>query len=148
MSTKAPPVRADFVCFRPLPTRWHDNDVYHHVNNTVYYSFFDTAINGHMIDTGVLDFERGGEIGLVVETGCRFHAPLAFPMVIDAGLRVAKLGTSSVRWEVGLFAPGAERAAADGFFVHVFVDRTTRRPVPIAGRLREVLGALLISPPV
>lgn len=134
--------RAAYRAFRQIPTRWADNDVYGHVNNVVYYSWFDTAVNAHLIEQGALDIERGEVIGLVVETGCRYARSLAFPEVVEAGLRVAKLGTSSVRYEIGLFAGGDPQPAAEGFFIHVYVDRTTRRPTPLPVRLREVLAAL------
>jgi len=120
-----------------------DNDVYGHVNNVVYYSWFDTAVNAYLIEQGVLDIERGTTIGLVVETQCNYFAPLAFPQTVEAGLRVARLGGSSVRYEVGLFAQGAPQTAAAGHFVHVYVDRTTRRPVPLPGSLRAALQPLL-----
>jgi acyl-CoA thioester hydrolase len=128
--------------FRPISTRWMDNDVYGHVNNVVYYSFFDTAVNGYLIETGALDIERSGVIGLVVETRCNYFAPLSFPQAVDAGLRVAQLGRSSVRYEVGLFAHGEPRSAAGGHFVHVYVDRATRRPVPLPAALLAALQPL------
>lgn len=124
-----------------IATRWMDNDVYGHVNNVVYYSYFDTIINDHLIAAG-LDIFDGQEIGVAVETGCRFHRGLRYPEVIDAGLRVGHLGTSSVRYEIGLFSQGQREAAATGFFVHVFVDRGHRRPVPIPAGLRRTLETL------
>ncbi|GEP03964.1 acyl-CoA thioesterase [Methylobacterium oxalidis] len=123
-----------------LGTRWGDNDVYGHVNNVVYDAFFDTAVNGCLIEAGVLDVAGSPVIGLVVETGCRFFAPLAFPDRVAAGLRVARLGRSSVRYEIGLFREDEARAAAQGHFVHVYVDRRSRRPVPLPERLRAVLA--------
>ena len=135
--------RADYRHFRVIPTRWMDNDVYGHVNNVVYYSYFDTAVNGHLIEAGVLDIARSPIIGLVVETQCRFAASLAFPETVTAGLRVAHLGRSSVRYDIGLFSDRAEAAAAQGHFVHVYVDRTTQTPVPIPEQVRAVLAALL-----
>lgn len=136
--------RADYAAFRSITTRWADNDVYGHVNNVVYYSWFDTAVNAHLIKAGVLDIHAGAVIGLVVETGCRYAAPLAFPQVIEAGIRAAKIGTSSVRYEVGLFAEGEAEAAAEGFFIHVYVDRETRRPVPLPADLRTALEAISV----
>jgi len=136
--------RADYRHFLNIPTRWMDNDVYGHVNNTVYYSYFDTVINAYLIERGVLDYAAGATIGLAVENGCRYRRSLEFPMVIAAGLRVGKLGNSSVRYEVGLFAPEEDDPAAEGFFVHVFVDRQTRRPTPITGSLRDALSLLTI----
>ena len=143
MSTKLQiPRRVDFPVFRGITTRWMDNDVYGHVNNVVYYSWFDTAVNATLIEQGVLDIHAGTTIGLVVETQCFYFAPLAFPQTIDAGIRVAKLGTSSVRYEVGLFAQGEDLSAARGHFVHVYVDRETRRPVPLPGPLKTFLETL------
>ncbi|MBA4758548.1 thioesterase family protein [Sphingosinicella sp.] len=136
--------RADYAAFRGITTRWADNDVYGHVNNVVYYSWFDTAVNAHLIEAGVLDIHGGAVIGLVVETGCRYAAPLAFPQTIEAGIRAAHIGTSSVRYEVGLFAEGEAEAAAEGFFIHVYVDRETRRPVPLPAGLRAALEAISV----
>jgi acyl-CoA thioester hydrolase len=120
-----------------------DNDVYGHVNNVVYYSWFDTAVNAHLIEQGALDTERGETIGLVVETQCNYFAPLSFPQTIEAGIRVARVGQSSVRYEVGLFAQGEPTAAACGHFVHVYVDRDQRRPVArLPEPLLRVLNAL------
>jgi len=137
-----PEPRDAYKAFRTITTRWMDNDVYGHVNNVVYYSWFDTVVNGHLVDHGVLDFHQGDTIGLVVETQCNYFSSLAFPQSVDAGLRVAHLGTSSVRYEVGLFAAGEPMTAARGHFVHVYVDRTSRRPVPLPAPLRQVLEAL------
>lgn len=134
--------RSSYRAFRPISTRWMDNDVYGHVNNVVYYSWFDTAVNATLIDNGVLDIHAGSTIGLVVETQCHYFSALAFPQSIDAGIRVAKLGTSSVRYEVGLFAQGADLTAARGHFVHVYVDRATRRPVPLPVALKTFLETL------
>ncbi len=141
-----PDPRSAYPAFRPITTRWLDNDVYGHVNNVVYYSWFDTAINAWLIEQGVLDIYAGAAIGLVVESGCQYFAPLSFPQTIDAGIRVGRLGTSSVRYEVGLYAQGADRAAAQGHFVHVYVDRQTRRPVPLPPNLRAALATLSTSP--
>lgn len=134
--------RSDYRHFRKITTRWMDNDVYGHVNNVVYYSFFDTAVNATLIEAGVLEPATSDIIGLVVETGCRYSAPLSFPADVDAGIRVARLGTSSVRYEVGLFDPREEAAAAEGFFVHVYVDRATRRPASLPAPLRAFLEGL------
>ena len=138
----APQPRSAYRAFRSISTRWADNDVYGHVNNVVYYSWFDTAVNSHLIHQGALDIHEGSTIGLVVETQCNYFAPLAFPQAIEAGIRVARLGGSSVRYEVGLFAQGEALTAARGHFVHVYVDRVTRRPVALPDRLRQVLEAL------
>lgn len=146
MSEKPVIVRSEYVHFRSVPTRWTDNDVYGHVNNAVYYAFFDTAINDYLISEGGLEIHHGEIVGLAVETHCRFLRSLAFPDVLEVGLRVGTLGRSSVRYELAVFTPDVESAAADGYFVHVFVDRTTRRPVPIEGHLRAALARLLAAP--
>jgi acyl-CoA thioester hydrolase len=124
-----------------------DNDVYGHINNVVYYSFFDTVVNRYLIESGALDIHRGGVIGLVVETGCQYFAPLAFPDEIEAGLLVERIGRSSVRYRVGLFRAGSEEAAAQGHFVHVYVDRETRRPVPLPAGLLAALERVSVDPP-
>ncbi|MBU7573951.1 MAG: acyl-CoA thioesterase [Hydrogenophaga sp.] len=134
--------RSAYRVFRPIGTRWSDNDIYGHVNNVVYYSWFDTAVNAHLIEQGALDIHGGEVIGLVIETQCNYFAPLAFPQTVWAGLRVAHLGSSSVRYEVGLFADGEETAAACGHFVHVYVNRETRRPVPLPDILKKTLETL------
>ncbi|MFM8864164.1 MAG: acyl-CoA thioesterase [Limnohabitans sp.] len=134
--------REAYKAFRPITTRWMDNDVYGHVNNVVYYSWFDTAVNATLIEQGVLDIHGGQTIGLVIETQCNYFAPLAFPQTIEAGIRVARLGTSSVRYEVGLFAQGEPLTAAKGHFVHVYVDRQTRRPVALPAALKQFLETL------
>ncbi|MDP2405045.1 MAG: thioesterase family protein [Hydrogenophaga sp.] len=135
--------RSHYRVFRTIGTRWMDNDAYGHVNNVVYYSWFDTAVNGWLIEQGALDIHAGEVIGLVIETQCNYFAPLAFPQTVHAGLRVAHLGQSSVRYEVGLFAEDGEMAAACGHFVHVYVDRATRRPVPLPTALKTVLQKLV-----
>lgn len=142
MSKPAPSARSSYPHFLAITTRWMDNDVYGHVNNVVYYSYFDTVVNEYLVRAGVLDFERGVTIGLVVETQCNYFAPLVFPERVDAGLRVTRLGTSSVRYEVGLFREGDDAAAAQGHFVHVYVDRVTRRPVNLPDALRAALEPL------
>lgn len=137
-----PKSRAAYNAFRSIPTRWADNDVYGHVNNVTYYAWFDTAVNAELVERGALDIGQGDIIGLVVETQCRYFAPLAFPQTVEAGVRVAKLGTSSVRYDVGIFAEGSEEPAAEGHFIHVYVDRETRRPVPLPDNWRAVLEQL------
>ncbi|MBE7369083.1 acyl-CoA thioesterase [Ramlibacter pallidus] len=137
-----PEGRAGYKAFRTIPTRWMDNDAYGHVNNVVYYSWFDTAVNAHLIERGVLDIHRGETIGLVIETQCNYFASVEFPQVVEAGLRVAKIGKSSVRYEVGLFLLGEALTAAKGHFVHVYVDRATRRPAELPAPLKKVLEAL------
>lgn len=136
--------RDAYRAFRTIQTRWMDNDIYGHMNNVVHYSLFDTAVNGWLVEAGVLDLKAGAQVGLVVETGCRYFAEMAFPDVVTAGLRVARMGSSSVRYEVGLFRNDAAQAAAEGFFVHVYVDRETRRPAPLSPALRTALTALAV----
>lgn len=131
--------RAAYPYFRTIPTRWMDNDAYGHVNNVTYYSYFDTVVNEHLIRAGGLDIARDPAIGLVVETACTFRKALSFPERIDAGLRVALLGHSSVTYEIGLFREGDAEPAATGRFVHVWVDRATRRPVVIPPAIRAAL---------
>ncbi len=138
--------RSAYSHFRTITTRWMDNDAYGHVNNVVYYSWFDTAVNHYLIEAGALDVEYSPVIGLVVETHCNYFSPLSFPQQIHAGLRVASLGNSSVRYEVGLFGAEADLTAAHGHFVHVYVDRQTRRPAALPTQLRAALTPLLINP--
>jgi acyl-CoA thioester hydrolase len=142
MSRPTPEPRTAYRHFRAISTRWMDNDVYGHVNNAVYYSYFDTVVNHYLLEQGVLDVERGPVIGLVVETQCSYFGPIAFPDVVHAGLRVARLGSSSVRYEVGVFRNDEALASAQGHFVHVYVDRSTRRPVVLPDPLRAALHAL------
>ncbi|HUG23274.1 acyl-CoA thioesterase [Piscinibacter sp.] len=137
-----PETRDAYRHFTTLTTRWMDNDVYGHVNNVVYYSLFDTAVNGYLIEAGALDIERGEVIGLVVETHCNYFSPIEFPKKIDAGLRVAHVGSSSVRYEIGLFAEGEPQTAARGHFIHVYVDRGSRRPAALPAALTEALKGL------
>jgi len=143
MTEKPTDRRADFVHFLELQTRWDDNDVYGHVNNVVYYAYFDTVINRFLIDEAELDVLQDTLIGICVESQCRYLASVSFPDRIEAGLRVGKLGTSSVRYEIGIFRAGSDEPCAIGHFVHVFVDRATRRPMPIPGHLRAALSRLV-----
>jgi acyl-CoA thioester hydrolase len=138
--------RDDYRAFRVIATRWMDNDVYGHVNNVIYYSWFDTVVNGWLVENGLLDIEKGNPIGLVVETGCQYHRSVAFPAPIEAGVRIARLGNSSVRWEVGIFTDGHDAPAATGFFVHVYVDRVSRRPAPLPDAWRQRLAQLVVAP--
>jgi acyl-CoA thioester hydrolase len=138
-------LREVYPHFDLITTRWMDNDIYGHVNNVVYYSYFDTVINRYLIAEGGLDIAAGEVIGIVAESHCRYMSGLAFPMEIDAGLGVGKLGRSSVRYEIGLFSKGESTPAAEGYFVHVFVDRQERRPVPIPAKLRAALERLVIA---
>ncbi len=125
--------------FLAIPTRWMDNDIYAHVNNVVYYSYFDTVINEYLIRAGGFDITGDPVIGVAIETACSFHRELTFPEIVEAGLRVGHIGKTSVRYEVGLFSAGHDGPAATGYFVHVFVDRETRRPSPIPGPIRTAL---------
>ena len=134
--------RDNYGHFTTITTRWSDNDAYGHLNNVVYYSLFDTAVNEALIRAGLLDIEQSGSIGLVVETGCRYFKALAFPDIIDAGIRVTALGRTSVRYEIALFNQGANEAAAEGHFVHVYVDRQNRRPVELPPETRSFLEGL------
>ena len=137
------PVRDDYRHFQPITTRWHDNDAYGHVNNVTYYSFFDTAVNTYLIEQGGLDIHDGEVVGFVVSSACDYFASIAFPECIEVGLRVGKLGNSSVQYELAVFKAGEEEARAAGRFVHVFVDRASNQPVPIPGMLREAMQRLL-----
>ena len=143
MDRTTPDTRDAYGHYQQIPTRWMDNDVYGHVNNVVYYSYFDTVVNQYLIEQGVLDIGKSTVIGLVVETQCEYFASIAFPDVVHAGLRVAKLGTSSVRYEIGLFRNEERNAAAQGHFVHVYVDRTSRRSTPLPADFRAALEKLL-----
>jgi len=138
--------RTDYRHFTAVTTRWKDNDVYGHVNNVEYYSYFDTVINTYLIVEGGLDIYRGDAIGVCAESHCRFLGEMAFPETIEGGVRVEKLGTSSVRYGIGLFRQGHDAPAAEGWFVHVFVDRLTRKPVPIPPALREALQRIEATP--
>jgi acyl-CoA thioester hydrolase len=139
MTRPTPEVRAGYRHFQRIPTRWMDNDVYGHVNNVVYYAYFDTVVNQYLIEQGGLDIERSQIIGLVVETRCQYFAPITFPDAVNAGLRVAKLGNSSVRYEIGLFRNEADIASAQGHFIHVYVDRASRRPAALPQPMRAAL---------
>ena len=141
-----PAFRNAYSAFLAIPTRWMDNDTYGHVNNVAYYAYFDTVVNEHLIRAAGLDIRNAPAIGIVVETACRFHRPLSFPEVVDAGLRVAAIGRSSVRYEIALFREGDDDAAATGRFVHVWVDREHRRPVPVPDSIRRELERLTITP--
>ncbi|MFM9849627.1 MAG: acyl-CoA thioesterase [Hyphomicrobiaceae bacterium] len=144
MSNDKAPIgtRAEYPHFLPIPTRWMDNDLYGHVNNVVYYSYFDTVVNRYLIDPGGLDIHKGTVVGIVAETQCRFFKSFAYPEIVDAGLRVGRLGNSSVRYEIGLFGE-EDTARAEGHFVHVFVDRASNKPVPIPPGIRAALQRLV-----
>ncbi|WP_395672396.1 acyl-CoA thioesterase [Phenylobacterium sp.] len=143
--TDAALTRDSYAAFRSITTRWMDNDAYRHVNNVVYYSFFDTAVNALLIEAGLLDIAESPAIGLVVETTCRYLAPIAFPDRVDAGVRVSKLGTSSVRYEIGLFRNDEPAPSAEGYFVHVYVDRASNRSCPIPAATRAFLETLMVG---
>ncbi len=142
MTRPQPTTRDAYRQFITITTRWMDNDVYRHVNNVVYYSFFDTAVNEHLMRSGVLDLDSSPVVSLVVDSGCQFFSPIAFPDVVHCGLRVAHLGSSSVRYEIGIFRNDEALAAAHGHFVHVACDRHTHRPVAMPDNMRRVLEAL------
>ncbi|MEN3291228.1 MAG: acyl-CoA thioester hydrolase [Burkholderiales bacterium] len=137
--------RSDFKHFHAITTRWMDNDVYAHVNNVVYYSWFDTVVNQFLVANGVLDIEHSRVIGLVVETQCNYFSSVAFPDRVTAGLRVTKLGNSSVRYEVGIFREDEESAAAQGHFVHVYVDRDSRKPAALPDQMRALLQSIEVK---
>ena len=143
MTRVQPEVRAAYREFVTITTRWMDNDVYRHVNNVVYYSFFDTAVAQNLMQHGVLDLEHSPVVCLVVDTGCQYFSPIAFPDVVHCGLRVAHLGNSSIRYEIGIFRNDEPLAVAQGHFVHVACDRSTQRPVAIPDDLRRVLQGLM-----
>ena len=143
MVKQIPNTRDYFSVFSTITTRWFDNDVYGHMNNTVHYQLFDTAVNGYLMEQDVLDFQSGPTVFLVVETGCKYFSELAFPDIISAGIRVKKLGSSSVIYEVGLFRGDAAEASAEGHFVHVNVDRKTRQPIMINEACRKKLSLLI-----
>jgi acyl-CoA thioester hydrolase len=138
-------LRDDYRHFQPVTTRWHDNDIYGHVNNVVYYSYFDSAVNTYLIESGGLDIHAGDVVGFVVSSSCEYFASITFPERIEVGLRVGKLGSSSVRYELAIFKHGEEQACAAGKFVHVFVDRQSSRPRPIPDALRSALQRLQCS---
>ena len=145
MPRQQPDTRDRYAHFLTIGTRWMDNDVYRHVNNVVYYSFFDTAVNEYMLRAGVLDLDSSATVSLVAETGCSYFAPVSFPDVVHCGLRVAHLGTSSVRYEIGIFRNSDRQACAQGYFVHVCCDRATHVPVPMPAALRAALELLRMS---
>lgn len=143
MNKPQPETRSAYRYWRNISTRWADNDSYGHVNNVVYYSWFDTAVNAYLIEQGVLDIRAGAVIGLVVETQCNYFSPLAFPQTVELGLRVAHCGRSSVRYALGVFAQGQAVAAAQGHFVHVYVDASSRKPTPLPSALVHALQPLM-----
>ncbi len=144
-SAPAAETRARYRHFQKIPTRWGDNDAYGHVNNVVYYSYFDTVVNTYLIEGGALDIQNSPTIGLAVESLCTFKKEITYPETIDAGMRVGRLGKTSVRYEIGLFRQGEDDPAATGYFVHVYVDRRTRKPVPLPDALRRILAPLAVG---
>ena len=145
MKKSEPQPRTAYAHFRSIGTRWMDNDVYQHVNNVVYYSWFDTAVNQYLVEAGALDIAASPVIGLVVETHCEYFSPVAFPDTVHVGVRVARLGNSSVRYELAVFRNDAAQASAQGHFVHVYVDRVTHRPTALPAPLRAALDHLVVS---
>jgi acyl-CoA thioester hydrolase len=137
--------RSSFPHFCEIATRWMDNDVYGHVNNVVYYSYFDTAVNQFLIERGVLDIHKGEVVGFVVDSGCSYFSPIAFPDVVHVGIRVARLGNSSVRYEIGIFRNDDATPAAVGHFVHVYVERSSNRSVPVPAPVRDVLESIRVA---
>jgi acyl-CoA thioester hydrolase len=145
MSDPREHTRADYRHILAIPTRWMDNDTYGHVNNVTYYSYFDTVVNEHLVNQGGLDIRNGDVVGFVVETSCRYFRPVSFPDTIDAGMRVVKLGRSSVTYEIALFRQGDAHPAAAGRFVHVWVDRASVTPAEIPPRIRQALQPLVVG---
>lgn len=142
MAKEQPPGRGEYGWFTPLTTRWSDNDIYGHVNNVVYYSYFDSIANRYLIEEGGLDIHDGSTVGLVVNSGCSYHAPIAYPQSLDGALRVDRLGNSSVQYGIAIFVSGDDVACANGTFTHVFVDRASNRPVPIPEPMRAALARI------
>ena len=142
---KNPSNRSEYNHFILLGTRWNDNDIYGHMNNVIYYELFDTAVNKWLLTNNLLDIQNGKNIGLIVKSGCDFFSSFAYPEGIDAGIRVTKIGNSSVRYEVGLFRKNQQLSSADGFFIHVYVDRETNKPLPLDYTFKKALDTLLIE---
>ncbi len=148
MSNTANPTgltRTDYRHFLPIQSRWNDMDKYGHINNMVYYGYFDTIVTDYIVRVGKLDTDRSPAVALVIESHCNYHRPIAFPTIVECGLRIGKLGNSSVRYEIGVFSAGADAIAADGHFIHVFVDRDTLRPTPIPTSMRDALLPLVVT---
>ncbi|MCH9675468.1 MAG: acyl-CoA thioesterase [Gammaproteobacteria bacterium] len=137
------PQRADYSHYLPIQTRWNDMDKYGHINNMIYYGYFDTVVTDYLVRVAHLDTDSSPVVGLVIESHCNYHAPVSFPTIVECGLRVGKLGTSSVRYEIGVFAPGETGAGANGHFVHVYVDRQSLTPTPIPNAMRAALAPLV-----
>ena len=140
-----PSSRNEYNYFSKLGTRWNDNDIYGHMNNIVYYELFDTAVNKWLIKNQLLDIKKGNNIGLIVQSGCNYFSSLTYPEDVDAGIRVTKIGNSSIRYEVGLFQENKQLASAEGFFIHVYVDRSTNKPLPLDSVFKEALRSIFIE---
>ena len=140
-----PSSRNEYNYFSKLGTRWNDNDIYGHMNNIVYYELFDTAVNKWLIKNQLLDIKKGNNIGLIVKSGCNYFSSLAYPEDVDAGIRVTEIGNSSIRYEVGLFQENKQLASAEGFFIHVYVDRSTKKPLPLDNVFKEALRSIFIE---
>lgn len=140
-----PSSRNEYIYFSKLGTRWNDNDIYGHMNNIVYYELFDTAVNKWLIKNQLLDIKKGDNIGLIVQSGCNYFSSLGYPEDVDAGIRVTKIGNSSIRYEVGLFQENKQLASAEGFFIHVYVDRSTNKPLPLDNIFKEALRSIFIE---
>ena len=145
MSRPQPSLRSEYRYFAPITTRWNDNDIYGHVNNVAYYAYFDTVANVYLIEQAQLDIHQADVVGFVVNSGCNYFAPIAFPEKINAGLRVNRLGASSVEYGIAIFKEGEELAAAEGHFVHVFVERKSNKSVPIPESIRQALEKIRIA---
>lgn len=148
MTEQTIPTRQDYFVFQPITTRWMDNDLYGHVNNVTYYSYFDTAVNRYLIEEGGLDIHRAPVVGFVVDSRCSYRKPIAYPDAIEAALRVDRLGNSSVQYGIGIFREGEPHACAHGYFVHVFVDRASNQPTPIPASIRSALERIRVTPSV
>jgi len=142
---KIPSNRSEYNYFTKVSTRWNDNDIYGHMNNIIYYALFDTAVNKWLINNNLIDIKNGKNIGLIVQSGCDYFSSFSYPDDIDAGIRVTKIGTSSVRYEVGLFKETEQNASADGFFIHVYVDRKTNIPFPIDYNFNKALDTIFVE---
>ena len=142
---KIPSNRSEYNYFTKVSTRWNDNDIYGHMNNIIYYALFDTAVNKWLINNNLIDIKNGKNIGLIVQSGCDYFSSFSYPYDIDAGIRVTKIGTSSVRYEVGLFKETEQNASADGFFIHVYVDRKTNIPLPIDYNFNKALDTIFVE---
>ena len=140
-----PTNRSDYNYFSKMSTRWNDNDIYGHLNNVIYYELFDTAVNKWLIENNLIDIKNGNNIGLIVQSGCNYFSSFEYPEDIDAGIRVTKIGNSSVRYEVGLFKPNDDLASADGFFIHVYVDRVNNKPTTLDYEFKKKLDTIYVD---